>query len=166
MSYTRTLLIGSLVAALSLGACGKQSSSDNSEATSNAAKPAVDKPGPVITLDNGIRYTELRAGNGRVPGPEDYVTLHYRAYKQDGTPIADSRQAGPPPTYLLKDTLPGWQSALSHMHEGSVWRVTIPPKLAYGEKGLGDVIGPNEFGHLRAIADPGRNSGPVAGAPR
>ena len=30
------------------------------------------------------------------------------------------------------------------MKEGGKWEIVVPPDLAYGEKGAGGVIGPNE----------------------
>ena len=37
-----------------------------------------------------------------------------------------------------------WQIALPMMKEGSKWMLYIPPNLAYGERGAGRAIGPNE----------------------
>jgi FKBP-type peptidyl-prolyl cis-trans isomerase FklB len=39
--------------------------------------------------------------------------------------------------------IPGWTEALQLMKEGAKWQLFIPPSLAYGEKGAGQVIGPN-----------------------
>jgi FKBP-type peptidyl-prolyl cis-trans isomerase FklB len=38
----------------------------------------------------------------------------------------------------------GWKQALSAMPVGSKWHIVIPPALAYGERGVGNDIGPNE----------------------
>lgn len=114
-------------------------------------QPAADQPsGPTtsraaeVTLDNGLTYREIKAGSGRATAAGDYVTLHYRAFRLDGTTLADSRRAGEPLTFRLEDTLPGWQEALSRMSEGDVWRLTVPADLAYGDEGFGDVIAPGE----------------------
>lgn len=96
------------------------------------------------TLENGMAYEEVRPGNGPKATLEDYVTLHYKVIKSDGTLLADSAQTGNPPTFLLQDTLPGWQEALTRMNEGDVWRITVPADLAYGDEGLGDMIAPGE----------------------
>jgi FKBP-type peptidyl-prolyl cis-trans isomerase FklB len=38
----------------------------------------------------------------------------------------------------------GWTEALQLMPVGSTWELFIPPDLAYGERGAGGDIGPNE----------------------
>jgi FKBP-type peptidyl-prolyl cis-trans isomerase len=38
----------------------------------------------------------------------------------------------------------GWTEALQLMKEGAKYKLTIPPDLAYGSRGAGGVIGPNE----------------------
>jgi FKBP-type peptidyl-prolyl cis-trans isomerase len=38
----------------------------------------------------------------------------------------------------------GWKQALSVMPVGSKWQIVIPSELAYGERGVGGDIGPNE----------------------
>jgi FKBP-type peptidyl-prolyl cis-trans isomerase FklB len=38
----------------------------------------------------------------------------------------------------------GWKQALAMMPVGSKWQVVVPSELAYGERGVGNDIGPNE----------------------
>jgi FKBP-type peptidyl-prolyl cis-trans isomerase FklB len=38
----------------------------------------------------------------------------------------------------------GWKQALGMMPVGSKWQIVIPSQLAYGERGIGSDIGPNE----------------------
>ena len=44
----------------------------------------------------------------------------------------------------MKGVIPGWQEILQLMPTGSKWQVYIPSDLAYGAKGAGASIGPNE----------------------
>ena len=44
----------------------------------------------------------------------------------------------------VSGVIKGWQEVLPLMRVGSRWHVVIPPDLAYGVKGAGAVIGPNE----------------------
>ncbi len=47
-------------------------------------------------------------------------------------------------TLPVNGVIPGWQEALQMMKVGAKWKIFVPPKLAYGEHGAGDAIGPNE----------------------
>ncbi|MGL1814351.1 UNVERIFIED_CONTAM: FKBP-type peptidyl-prolyl cis-trans isomerase, partial [Serratia marcescens] len=43
----------------------------------------------------------------------------------------------------LSQVIPGWTEGLQLMKEGEKARLFVPAKLAYGEVGSGDAIGPN-----------------------
>jgi peptidylprolyl isomerase len=40
--------------------------------------------------------------------------------------------------------IPGWEQGVAGMKVGGRRRITIPPMLAYGKRGAGGVIGPDE----------------------
>lgn len=98
----------------------------------------------VVELSNGIQYKELRAGSGAHPKPTDTVVVHYAGSLIDGTVFDSSKERGEPATFPISGVIKGWQEVLPLMTAGSRWQVVIPPQLAYGIKGAGSGIGPNE----------------------
>ena len=65
-------------------------------------------------------------------------------YVLNGEEFDSSYTRGQPATLEVGGVIPGWQEALQLMPVGSKWQVVIPPDLAYGPRGAGDSIGPNE----------------------
>jgi len=97
----------------------------------------------VITLDSGLQYKVLEKGKGAPPIKTDNVTVHYHGTLIDGTVFDSSVERGEPATFPVGGVIPGWVEALQLMPPGSKWKLFIPAELAYGERGAGQVIGPN-----------------------
>jgi FKBP-type peptidyl-prolyl cis-trans isomerase FklB len=97
----------------------------------------------VKTLPSGLQYKVIKAGTGKKPKLNDTVTTHYRGTLIDGTEFDSSYKRGQPATFQVSGVIPGWTEALQLMEEGAKWQLFVPPNLAYGERGAGDVIGPN-----------------------
>ena len=98
----------------------------------------------VKELANGIQYEVLKAGKGDKPTKTDTVTVHYHGTLTNGKVFDSSVKRGKPATFPLNGVIKGWQETLPLMPVGSKWKVVIPPELAYGERGAGSSIGPNE----------------------
>jgi FKBP-type peptidyl-prolyl cis-trans isomerase FklB len=97
----------------------------------------------VVTLPDGLQYKILTAGQGKKPVESDTVLCNYRGTFVDGTEFDSSKQAGKPVPFEVKNVIPGFREVLQLMPVGSKWQVFVPPTLAYGERGAGNVIGPN-----------------------
>ena len=102
----------------------------------------------VVQTPDGLQYRILRAGEGATPSTEDRVVVHYRGRLLDGTEFDSSHGRGEPTEFMLGAVIPGWQAALQLMPVGSHWEVWIPAELAYGERGAGGSIGPNQALHF------------------
>ena len=98
----------------------------------------------VIELPSGLQYQVIKEGTGAKPGLRDTVTMNYHGTLVDGTVYHSSYERGKPATIQVNRLIKGWSEALTLMQEGAEWKLFIPPELAYGEKGSGQVIGPNE----------------------
>jgi FKBP-type peptidyl-prolyl cis-trans isomerase len=97
----------------------------------------------VVTTASGLQYEVLTAGTGPKPGADDTVEVHYRGTLVDGTEFDSSYSRGESVTFGVGQVIPGWTEALQLMPKGSKWKLAIPPELAYGAGGAGQVIGPN-----------------------
>lgn len=129
----------------------KQKTADNggqSEAAANLEQARKflarnkQKPG-VKTTGSGLQYKVIEKGDGPVPDRNDVVTVSYVGKLPSGK-VFDSTQPGETATFPVKGVIPGWTEALQMMHEGAKYKLFIPPDLAYGQRGAGKLIGPNQ----------------------
>jgi FKBP-type peptidyl-prolyl cis-trans isomerase len=97
----------------------------------------------VVTLESGLQYKILKAGNGDKPALKDTVVVEYRGNFIDGTEFSNSRTRGKPGMFAVGTAIKGWQQALQMMPVGSIWQLFVPAHLAYGERGAGGLIRPN-----------------------
>ena len=102
------------------------------------------KKAGVVTLPDGLQYKVLEAGKGAKPTKNDSVTVEYTGRLIDGKVFDSTSKTGKPVSFKVTQVIPGWTEALQLMTAGSKWEVYIPSSLAYGEKGVGGPIGPNE----------------------
>ena len=120
----------------------------DTKADANAAageaflKANAGKPG-IVELPGGIQYEIIKEGSGAKPGPTSEVTCHYHGTLIDGTVFDSSVQRGSPASFPLNRVIKGWTEALQLMPLGSKWRLFLPPAMAYGDRQVGAVIGPN-----------------------
>lgn len=98
----------------------------------------------VRELESGIQYEVIEEGQGQSPTAADTVRVHYRGTLIDGTEFDSSYERGQPATFGVSQVIPGWTEVLQQMKPGAKWRVVIPAPLAYGQRGAGGRIGPNE----------------------
>jgi FKBP-type peptidyl-prolyl cis-trans isomerase FklB len=97
----------------------------------------------VKSTESGLQYQVLVEGKGAMPTAEDTVEVHYHGTLLDGTVFDSSYQRGETVSFPVGGVIPGWTEALQMMPVGSKWKLFIPPTLAYGAGGAGQMIGPN-----------------------
>jgi FKBP-type peptidyl-prolyl cis-trans isomerase len=103
----------------------------------NAKQPGVK------TTSSGLQYKVVKEGTGRKPTATDTVTVHYRGTFIDGKEFDSSYSRNQPAVFPLNGVIKGWTEGLQLMTTGSRYMLYIPPALAYGERGIADVISPN-----------------------
>jgi len=101
------------------------------------------KEGVKVT-ESGLQYVVEKQGDGAKPVATDKVKVHYRGTLIDGSEFDSSYGRGQPISFQLNGVIKGWTEGLQLMAVGSKFKVFIPSELAYGERGAGAKIGPNE----------------------
>lgn len=102
----------------------------------------ANKKGVKVT-DSGLQYKILTEGDGSKPSESDVVKVHYKGTLVDGTEFDSSFKHGRPATFPLNGVIPGWTEGLQLLSKGAKAELYIPAALAYGERGMPPVIGPN-----------------------
>jgi FKBP-type peptidyl-prolyl cis-trans isomerase FklB len=97
----------------------------------------------VVTQPSGLQYKVITDGTGNKAKSTDAVTVHYRGTMIDGTEFDSSYKRNEPATFQLQGMIPGFTEGVSLMKVGSKWQLFIPSRLAYGEEGADEAIGPN-----------------------
>ena len=106
-------------------------------------KENAEKQG-VKTTPSGLQYKVLREGSGKSPKATDVVVVNYRGTLTNGKEFDSSYKAGQPIEFPLDRVIPGWTEGVQLMKEGAKYEFFIPSNLAYGSRGAGGVIGPDE----------------------
>lgn len=108
-------------------------------------KPEIDFPeGPVPTE---LKIVDLVEGDGREVAAGDTVSAHYVGVAwSTGEEFDASWNRGAPLDFRVGvgQVIQGWDQGLLGMKLGGRRRLEIPSELAYGSRGAGGAIGPNE----------------------
>jgi FKBP-type peptidyl-prolyl isomerase-like protein len=103
-------------------------------------------PGVLTALPSGLKYVDLKVGNGECPKPGQIMVVHYTGTLQDGTQFDSSYDHGKPFSFVLGQgaVIKGWDEGLATMKPGGRRKLVIPPDLGYGANGTPDgTIPPN-----------------------
>ncbi len=92
------------------------------------------------TTPSGLVFIVLSEGKGVNPASGDDVVLNYVGKFSDGS-VFD--QTDEPVTFDVDNLVPGFSEGLKMMRPGGKYRLVIPAKLAYGDKGIRGDIPPN-----------------------
>ena len=98
----------------------------------------------VQTTASGLQYKIVKEGTGRSPKATDKVLVHYEGKLLNGSVFDSSIKRNEPISFGLNQVIPGWTEGLQLVKEGGKAILYIPSKLAYGSRGAGGVIGPDE----------------------
>eukprot|EP00586_Coscinodiscus_wailesii_P019258 CAMPEP_0172497380 /NCGR_PEP_ID=MMETSP1066-20121228/99133_1 /TAXON_ID=671091 /ORGANISM="Coscinodiscus wailesii, Strain CCMP2513" /LENGTH=296 /DNA_ID=CAMNT_0013270117 /DNA_START=173 /DNA_END=1063 /DNA_ORIENTATION=+ len=112
--------------------------------------PATLKDGErlLFTTKSGLKYIDLKEGNGPSPKYGQFCTFSYKGYIK----VASGSEKKSEPEMFEKDKsfltkhgngrlVPGLDEGLHTMRVGGIRRIIIPPKLGYVTNGLGPIPG-------------------------
>lgn len=109
-----------------------------------APVPTASSDAPVTVRDDGLEWVDLARGGGAPAEKGRVVVVHYDGRLEDGTTFDSSRKRGRPFEIALGEgrLIRGFEEGVLGMREGGLRRITIPPKLGYGDRGVGGKIPP------------------------
>lgn len=89
---------------------------------------------------SGLYVQDVEVGEGPIARRTSRVWIHYVGWLPDGT-IFDGSLGGDPYHTRLggNEVIRGWNEGITGMRRGGVRRLVVPPDLAYGSRGRGDV---------------------------
>jgi peptidylprolyl isomerase len=96
----------------------------------------------------GLKYVVIHDESNTSDKPEegDSVTVHYCGMFPNGQIFDDSFSRGEPITFTLGrgEVISGWDEGIAQLSVGQRAILIVPPHLAYGDRGAGGVIPPNQ----------------------
>ena len=110
-----------------------------------AGNNMTDNTEKTVTTDSGLKYVELKEGDGATPKTGQTVVVHYTGTLEDGTKFDSSRDRNSPFQFKIGvgQVIKGWDEGVGTMKVGERRKLIIPPELGYGARGAGGVIPPN-----------------------
>ena len=120
--------------------CSKLKIDTDSKALPTIGQPSSNKA-PAITWVKGAKaptnltVKTIKAGSGATVAADSNVAANYSGWKWDSTTTFDSSfERGSATRFSLNGVIDGWRCGLLGHKVGDVLEISIPGKLAYGDK--------------------------------
>lgn len=98
-----------------------------------------------VTTPSGLKYVDVKVGNGVSPVKGKQVKVHYTGTLENGKKFDSSVDRNEPFSFVIGvgQVIQGWDEGVMSMKVGGKRKLIIPSKLGYGASGAGGVIPPN-----------------------
>ncbi len=109
------------------------------------SKPVVERPTGDAPAD--LEIVDITVGDGDEAQPGQTVVVHYVGVSfSSGKEFDSSWSRKSPFDFRLgaQEVIAGWDQGVAGMRVGGRRQLTIPARLAYGDRGAGGVIKPGE----------------------
>lgn len=122
---------------------GKEAKAESAEDTDSTK--ASEKP-EIVTLESGVRYMDIKGGEGVAAEMKMECTVHYTVWLDDGEGnkgkrLQSSKDRNQPFTCTVGyQLIEGWSQGMVGMKEGGTRQLWVPWKLGYGAGGRGNMI--------------------------
>ena len=105
----------------------------------------VEKMEGVIKTESGLLYRIDREGTGiQATADTNIVEVNYEGKTRTGKIFDSSYERGESISFPLNGVIKGWTEGMKYVKEGGQITLWIPSELAYGQRGAGRDIAPNE----------------------
>lgn len=93
------------------------------------------------TTASGLQYEDQVVGGGAQPQAGQRVVVHYTGWLTNGDKFDSSVDRGETFDFVLGrgQVIKGWDEGVASMKVGGKRRLTIPPDLGYGARGIGPI---------------------------
>src|SRR5438874_13770144 len=96
-------------------------------------------------MQSELQIEDIREGTGAEARAGQTVVVHYVGTLVSGEKFDSSRDRGKGFSFPLGGgrVIKGWDQGVKGMKVGGIRKLTIPPELAYGDRGFPGAIPPN-----------------------
>lgn len=94
-----------------------------------------------ITTPSGLKYIDMKVGEGESPETGQRISVHYTGRLENGNQFDSSVDRGTPFDFPIGmgRVIKGWDEGIMTMKVGGKRKLIIPPDLAYGDEGVGPI---------------------------
>src|SRR5262245_41230437 len=113
-----------------------------------AGKIDNDAPKSFSTTKSRLQYRVLRKATDVKPQATNEVRANYHGWLDNNKVFDSSYTRGESIAFPLNGVIKGWTEGMQLVGEGGMIELTIPPELAYGDRGAGAAVPPKATLHF------------------